>query len=211
VTDKLTELALLAATLHDGDPAFRQRLGEMSGGFPSQGDGGHGGSASSGGPTLAAVIAKIDDRRSDVADLERSTYERHIGRALTELQAALRVYDRIVQRRIGVSKLEDPGCELCAKVPCGGTLCKVSKDGTYRCELMADARHWCAKYASVPVITAGRKGQPDVVTRVVLCSSCYEFNRPDAAARLPTHDEVLDHVEGRRRRWKVPASARMIG
>lgn len=204
---RLTDLATGAAALLDGNPAWVQRLGELRGGFPNHGDGGHGGTGD--GPTLAAVIASVDEHRTDVADTLRTEFERHIALAAAEVEAALRVYDRVVQRRLGVAKIEDPGCELCAKVPCGGTMCKPVKGGITRCEAI-DARHFCAKFASVPVITPGRKGKPDTVTRVTLCSSCYDFQRPDAAGRLPTHDEVLDHVEGRRRRWK-PEPARRTG
>lgn len=197
--DPLRSLAELTSAMFHGRDGFEHRLGEMGGGYPSSGGGGNG-SASGGGPTLAAVIAAVDERRDDVARAEWSAWERDLRKALEHAGAMWARYQRIVNVRMGVEKLKDPGCELCAKVPCGGTMCSRKGDGPYRCETI-DA-HWCPVYASVEIVEDGPRGTT-IARKVALCSSCYEFQRPDRAGRLPDHGEVLDHAEGRRRRWKA--------
>jgi hypothetical protein len=202
VPDPERALAEIATALHLGSGAFRQRLDELAGGYPSAGEGAPG-NAANGGPTLAAVIANLDEHRTDVADVERAAYERDLRKALEHAAAMWARYQRVTNTRLGVDKITDPGCELCAKVPCGGSLCDKPKGtSSYRCETV-DA-HWCPVYATVELREESRrKGQPDSLRKVALCSSCFEFNRPSRAGRLPTHDEVLDHVQGRRRRWRA--------
>jgi len=193
VADPLRQLAELTTAMHHGRDAFEHRLDELGGGFPSAGQGSPG-NAANGGPTLAAVIAAVDDHRTDIADIERKGWERDQRKALEHVGAMWARYQRIVNVRMGVAMMTDPGCDLCAKVPCGDPKCRCSA---------LDGRHYCETFATVTVVEPSkRKGQPDTERKVKLCVSCHDFNRERCAGRLPTHDEVLDHVEGRKRRWK---------
>ncbi len=202
--DPLRALAELSAAMHHGRDAFEQRLDELAGGYPTASEGVSGEyQGRGGGPTLAAIVGALDDKRSDVGDLERKAWERDLHKALENAGAMWARYQRIVNVRLGVEKVKDPGCDLCARVPCGGTMCPRHKgSGPYRCETI-DA-HWCPVYASIEVTEDGPRGT-SITRKVALCSSCYEFQRADRAGRLPSHDEVLDHAEGRRRRWRAGA------
>lgn len=190
--DPLRSLAELTSAMLHGREGFEHRLGEMGGGYPSNGGGGNG-SASGGGPTLAAVIATVDERRDDVARAEWSAWERDLRKALEYAGAMWARYQRIVNVRMGVERLTDPGCEPCSQIPCGCDRCSA-----------LNAPHWCPTRYSVDVTEPSkRKGGAPTKRTVRLCSACYEFQRPDRAGRLPEHSDVLDHAENRRRRWKV--------
>lgn len=193
VSDPLKLLAEIASAMHHGRAAWDQRIDELGGGYPSQGEGSPG-NASLGGPTAAAVIAIVDDKRTDVADIERKAWERDLRKALEHAGAMWARYQRIVTPRMGVDMAKDPGCDLCSQ---------ITEGHCDRCTAYGKA-HWCAARYTVEVPEpAKRKGQPDTVRKVRLCSSCYSFQRPDQAGRLPDHGDVLDHAEGRRRRWKA--------
>lgn len=196
--DKLQALAELSAAMYHGRDGFEERLGEIAGGFPG---GGGGGGASELDSVEAAVDARVYGGQVDVAEAERAAWERDLRKSLDHALSAWERYKRIVQPRLGVARLTDPGCELCATVPCEDPRCRCSA---------IDVRHWCATRYTVDIETpAKRNGDRPTVRRLRLCSSCYAFQRPDRAGRLPSHDEVLDHVEGRQRRWKAaPSRAR---
>lgn len=192
--DQLEALARIATAMHHGRAIFDTRLDEIGGGYPSAGGGNHG-NAANGGPTLAAVIANVDEGRADVAASERAEWDRNLRKALEHAAALWAQYQRLGQVRNAAPKLVDPGCELCAQVPCGDPKC--------RCAAI-DGRHYCpTRYTVERVVVSKRKGVADKVEPIGVCSSCYEFQRADRAGRLPSHDEVLDHVEGRRRRYSV--------
>lgn len=194
VADPERALAEIATALHLGSGAFHARLDELGAGYPSAGGGGTG-NAAGGGPTLAAVIARLDERRPDVAAQERAAWERDLHKALEHAGALWARYQRITHTRLGVEKLTDPGCELCAKIPCGCDRCSA-----------LSAPHWCAARYTVDheePAKPGRKGQAPTKRKLALCSSCYAFQRPDRFGRLPDHGEVLDHAEGRRRRRRA--------
>ncbi len=184
------DLARLATLMHAGAPALEHRLDEMGGGFPSAGDGGRGNSAE-GGPTATQALAHLhggrtdDDGRAlpgttDVAVKERAEWERDLLRAIVAAEALWDRYVRLVQPRRGLVEMAEPTCELCDQVP----------------------DHSCTRYASVEVVTPARsKREKDTVRRLVLCSWCYQWQRPDRAGRLPNTGEVTAHAEGRRVRW----------
>lgn len=203
--DPLRSLAEMSAAMHHGRDAFDQRLDELGGGYPSAGGSGATRTASEGGPTAAQAMTHIPggvlDKqgrpvpvRSDVAELERKAWERELHKALEHASAMWARYQRIVNVRLGVEKLTDPGCELCAQ---------VTEGHCDRCNALT-APHWCAaRYTIDHTEPAKRKGQTPTTRKLALCSSCYSFQRPDQAGRLPDHGDVLDHAEGRRRRWKA--------
>ena len=193
--ERLNELVSIVNGIRWGMPGYDARLVELSAGFP----GGSGGGGSKGWHKSTVenqVEAILDKGRKDPAEEAQREFERHLEQTLERAEKLWDTYKRIALARKGVEKVADPGCELCAQVP----------DNCERCVRSDIADHWCPTYATVErTIVSKRKGQPDTVVRIRVCSNCYEFARPDRADRLPTHDEVLDHVEGRRRRWKVGA------
>ena len=203
VPDPLRTVAELTHAMLVGRPAFEQRLSELAGGYPSQGEGAPG-NAANGGPTQSLALTHVHGGRVDakgralpaavdVADMERAAFERDLRKALEHAGAMWARYQRITNTRLGVEKLTDPGCELCAKVPCGCDRCNA-----------LTGPHWCAaRYTIDHTVEPKRKGQLPTTRPMKLCGSCYSFQRPDQAGRLPSHDDVLDHVEGRRRRWKA--------
>ena len=212
--ERLNELVSIVNGIRWGMPGYDARLVEMSAGFPG-GSGGGGSKGSVSRPIEAQLglntkppkSGEKEDPRwglNDPAAEAQREFERHLEATLERAEQLWDTYKRMSVSRVGVEKITDPGCELCAQVPCGGTMCARKGEGPYRCQGVDD--HWCPTFATVErTIVSKRKGQPDTVVKVRVCSSCYEFQRPDRANRLPTHDEVLDHVEGRRRRWKVGA------
>ena len=204
--DPLHELFKYAAAMWHGRAAFDQRLDELVGGYPSAGEGSPG-NAALGGPTAAAVVADMSPCRAcekakrtcppahkvKPADKAKTAWERHIAQSLEEAGKAWAVYAAVANERLGVAMVKDPGCDLCAKVPCENPKC--------RCAAI-DNRHWCPVFGSVEVVEKGARGA--ITKRIYkLCVSCHDFQRPRCAGRLPSHDEVLDHVEGRKRRWKA--------
>ena len=118
--------------------------------------------------------------QADVEARERAEWDNDLRRALEAASVLWARYQRIVQPRRGLVEMAEPSCELCDQVP----------------------DHSCAKYASVEVVTPAKsKGAKDSVRRLVLCSWCYQWQRPDRAGRLPTLAQVTAHAEGRRVRW----------
>lgn len=181
--EKLAELVSIVTGILFGMPGYDQRLSELGGGFPA-GSGSGNVKGSVGKPVEAQVIATMDERRGDPADQARSDFDKRLLATLREAEALWSEYRRISQPRMGVSKVADPGCELCNQVP----------------------DHWCQTFATVEVTsTAKRRGHDPTVRRVRLCSWCYQFARPNRANRMPTLDEVGLHAQGKRVRWKVGA------
>lgn len=194
--ERLKELVSIVNGVYFGMPGYDQRLSEMCSGFSSRGDGG-GAKGNVSRPVEQQVIANMDEHRRDPAAEAQTDFDRRLSGALREAEALWEEYKRVAQPKLGVSKVTDPGCDLCSAIPCGCERCKA-----------LDSPHWCATRYTVErkeEPKPNRRGQQPKVHRFKLCSSCYEFQRDDRAGRLPTHDEVLDHAEGRRRRWKVGA------
>ncbi|MCA1572723.1 MAG: hypothetical protein LC798_20995 [Chloroflexi bacterium] len=205
--DRLDALARITAAMLHGRAIREQRLDELGGGYPTAGGNGTG-NADNGGPTAANALARIRGGRLDehgnplpvavdVAHTERVAWERDLRKALEHAAALWAQHLRLGQLRDGAPKLTDPGCELCAQVPCDNPKCRCSA---------IDGRHYCPTRYTVEVVDEpkpNRKGTAPTVRLVGVCSSCYEFQRADRAGRLPDHGEVLDHVEGRRRRYSV--------
>ena len=191
--ERLNELVSIVNGIRWGMPGYDQRLVELGAGFPG-GSGGGGSKGTVGRPVEAQVIANVDEHRTDPAIEAQSEFDKRLEVALREAERLWAEYTKIAQPRMGSAMVTKPGCELCAVVPCGCDRCNAQ-----------DHRHHCDALYTVERETPKRKGQPVTKRKIALCSSCYEFQRPDRANRLPSHDEVLDHVEGRRRRWKVGA------
>ena len=192
--ERLNELVAIVNGIRFGMVGYDQRLAEMCAGFPA-GSGGGGSKGGVGRPVEAQVIATIDEHRRDPAEDVSGDFDKRLSAALREAEALWAEYTRVTHRRMGVTRVSDPGCELCAQVP----------DNCERCVRSGVADHWCPTYATKEIPVPGRRGQPDTTRKVRLCSSCYEFAREDRANRLPDHAEVIDHAEGRRRRWKLGA------
>lgn len=193
--ERLRDILSTAAGICYGMDAYDERLVQFGSGFPA-GSGGGGSKGTVSRPVEAQVIATVDEHRSDPAMTLGTEFDKRLEAANRAMDALWDVYAKVATPKMGVAKVSDPGCELCAQVP----------DNCERCVRSGMDDHWCPTFATVErTIVAKRKGQPDAVVKTRLCSPCYEFARPDRAGRLPSHDEVLDHVEGRRRRWKVGA------
>lgn len=174
----LAELARMASGVHRGMAAFDDRLHELAGGIPSRGDGG-GGSGSVSRPVEAMVVARSEGHQPDPLTAIRNRFDVRLARAHREMLELWTLYASVAPR-LGVEKSSDPGCELCAQV-----------EG-----------HWCPVYGAVEIKEPPkRKGGKEVVRVLKLCESCYRFNLPSRAGRLPTFDEVVAHSEGRRPRW----------
>jgi hypothetical protein len=76
--------------------------------------------------------------------------------------------------------MTDVGCELCARVP----------------------EHRCPVYGVVEVVTESKAKRTEPQRHTLrLCEWCYTFNWPSRAGRLPVHEEVVAHSEGRKVRW----------
>jgi hypothetical protein len=192
--ERLNELVAIVNGIRWGMPGYDARLVEITGGFPAGGSGG-GSKGTVSRPVEAQVIAAMDEHRTDPGAEAQADFDKRLEVALREAERLWDEYTKIAQPRMGSSMVAKPGCELCALVPCGCDRCNAQ-----------DHRHHCdALYTVEQDMPAKRKGQQPTKRKVAVCSSCYEFQRADRAGRLPTHDEVLDHVEGRRRRWKVGA------
>lgn len=167
--ERLNELVSIVNGIRWGMPGYDARLVELGSGFPG-GSGGGGSKGSHADPTQRQVEAIIDDGRTDPAAKVAKDFERRLEAALHAAEDLWSEYKRVTQPRVGVSKLKDPGCELCAKV----------------------AEHWCPTFGSLDV------GAKPNQRRAKLCSWCYRFAVPSGQGRLPTDDEVLAHAEGRR-------------
>lgn len=179
--DQLAALAEVAAALHHGRSALDARIGQLGGGYTSASGGG------GSGELVGAESALADG--TDVAKQELDRWKRAIKRSLDEACRALDQYRRLVQPREGIEKLADPGCELCAKVPA----------------------HWCPVYGSRIIMTepTAKRGRPTYRT-LLLCQWCFQFTWPSRAGRLPEHDEVAAHAEGRRVRWHGGSAPKLV-
>lgn len=181
--ERLNELVAIVMGVRFGMPGYDQRLVEMCSGFPA-GSGGSGSKGTVGRPVEAQVIANVDEHRRDPAQDALSDFDRKLEATLREAERLWDEYKRVAQPRMGVSKVVDPGCELCAKVP----------------------EHYCATSYTIDIEEpAKNKRAKATVHKMRLCSWCYQFQRPDRAGRLPNEGEVHAHAEGRRVRWKVGA------
>ena len=192
--ERLRDILATTVGICYGMGGYDERLVSFGSGFPG-GSGGGGSKGTVSRPVEAQVIATVDEHRADPAKEAQAEFDKRLEAAQRALNALWESYAKVATPRLGSSKIVDPGCELCAVVPCGCDRCSAQ-----------DHRHYCdVAYTVEHEIPAKRKGQPPSVRKYRLCSNCYEFQRSDRAGRLPSHDEVLDHVEGRRRRWKVGA------
>lgn len=183
--DKLRTLAELSAAMHHGRDAFSQRVSEMGGYYPSKGEGA--GTSHLTQPEAATEALRAGQR--DVATIEMDDWERELQRAVDAACRAWDRYRRVVQPKGGVEKLAEPGCELCAKVPA----------------------HWRPVFGSLVIMTepTSKKGRPTYRT-LLLCQWCFQFTWPSRAGRLPVHDEVVAHAEGRRVRWHGGVEPRLV-
>jgi hypothetical protein len=183
--DPVRALAEITAALSLGRPALEARIGQLGGGYTSAGGGGGSGELT---PTEAGAESAMSGA-PDTAKRELDDWKRAIGRSLDEACRALEQYRRLVQPRDGIEKMADPGCELCAKVPA----------------------HWCPIYGARIIMTepTSKKGRPTYHT-LLLCQWCFQFTWPSRAGRLPEHDEVIAHAEGRRVGWHGGAAPRLI-
>lgn len=181
--ERLARLAAIVEGIRWGMPCYDARLVEMAAGFPAGGSGG-GSKGDHADPTCDQAAAIIDKHRRDPAKEARRRFDQRLEAAERVFGDLLHEYSEVTHVRMGKTKTEDPGCELCNQVP----------------------DHWCMTYATVKVTSKPkRKGEEPIVRPVRLCSWCYSHQRPDRAGRMPSHDEVLLHAQGRRVHWKVGA------
>lgn len=194
--DKLGTLAELMAAMHHGRPALERRLAELAGGYSTAGGSGSGEpkqeNAEEAGVKLTRTEAGAQsamEGQQDTAKREREAWERELDRTLREAARVWERYRRLVQPRDGVEKLADPGCELCAKV-----------EG-----------HWCPVYGAKAILIepVSKKGRAKVRV-VTLCQWCLQFTWPSRAGRLPQHEEVVAHAEGRKVRWRGGTEPQLV-
>lgn len=171
----LHEVCVLASAVWWGMPGWRARVQEMSdGGLPSGGDGSMG---ASGADPVSSQLDERGRRRMDPAERERRDLERAAEACQRAMSVLWNTYARTASTRVPPARMEDPGCEMCAMVP----------------------DHWCPTYVTIET-PVNRKGRP-LTKKMRLCFWCYRRQRPSEQGgwgRLPSHDEVQAHAEGRR-------------
>lgn len=186
--DKLAALAQLTTALHHGRPAFERRLGELKAGYRSRGEGGGG----AGGSELTPAEAGAESRMEGQTDTAEQVEAEYLRELTSSFDAACRAYERwkrVVQPREGVAKLTEPGCELCAQVP----------------------DHWCPVFGFRVVMSEPETRRDRSTFRTLwLCEWCFTRTWPSRMGRLPTHDEVVAHAEGRRVFWHGGTEPRLV-
>lgn len=181
--ERLNELVSIVNGIRWGMPGYDQRLVELSAGFRA-GIGGGTAKGDHADPTCDQAAAIIEKNRKDPAKDAQDQFDKRLLAAERAFSDLWDVYSAVAHVRLGVSRVEDPGCELCNEVP----------------------DHWCMTDTTIEVTSPPkRKGQPPTVRKLRLCSWCYQFQRPDRAGRRPEYHEVERHARGLRVRWKVGA------
>lgn len=181
--DRREQLAQATDLLNEvrwGQTAYLDRISEMTGHYPGGSGQGGGGRGSYSDPTLGAT-GKRDPGREELADYDSALTE--VYRAVRELH---RLWSRVQAPVEPPDKVSDPGCQPCSKVP--EAQARVAR--RMKVEPGEPLVHWCPTYCHVDV--AGPKGK----TRVRVCQPHYSLFR--RLSRLPTDEELLAHVEGRR-------------
>ena len=168
--ERLNELVSIVNGIRWGMPGYDARLVEMSAGFPGGSGGGGATKGSHSDPVERQVEAILDDKRTDPAAKAQKDFERHLAQTLRAAEELWAVYKRVNAPQMGIGRMKDPGCELCAKV----------------------ADHWCATFSTLEVGTKPNQ------RKAKLCAWCYRFAVPSGQGRLPNEDEVLAHAQGRR-------------
>ena len=188
--ERLRDILSTAAGICYGMGGYDARLVEFGSGFPA-GSGGGGSKGTVSRPVERMALESWEEslkpkteRKEDPVHKAQAEFNKRLEAAHRAMEALWDSYAEVATPRAGVSKVTDPGCELCAQVP----------------------DHWCPTFATVKRTNPPkRKGQEPVVVKLRLCDWCHQFARPDRADRLPEHDDLVKHSRGQRVRWKVGA------